>query len=121
MTVRNAGRPINGRVRLGIFHDECARNAVPAIVPGPLPGGYVDGGRRTLEIRVSRIATAELLLATLSALAGELSGTDWPGFLRKMVWDTEYYFSADGLDGGRKTVREIMADNKDIYATAGIG
>lgn len=87
------------------FHDACR------CAPG--------AGIGRIVVRVSRCATYELLLTTLASLAADVIGfreTNWPTWLRKVVADTQWYFS-----DGQKTVKQMIAENKGAYEGAGFG
>lgn len=99
-----------------IYDESCAESE--NVVCGVLPGV---SGNRLCKINVSMISTADLLLTTLATLAIELKSTNWLQLIQKVVWDTEFYFDPDGLDGGRRTVVELKTANREAYERAGIG
>lgn len=103
---------------LFIYHDDCAHSG--NVVCGELPG--VNGGRsgKPFRVNTSRIATADLLLTTLATLAGEMKSVNWLQLVQRIMADTEYYFDADGLDGGNRTAQELVDENLATYASAGL-
>lgn len=106
-----------------IYHDKCARSQ--SVTPGVLPG--VTSGK-PCQIRVNQIATAELLLTALGLLASDrgqhwvgIDGTDWLQLVRRVVADTDWYFSPEGANGGQMTAKQMIEANQDAYASAGFG
>lgn len=99
-----------------LYHDDCVKseNVVCGVLPSP-------SGNRLCRVNVSLIATADLLLTTLATLAIELKSTDWLQLIQKVVWDTEFYFDPDGLDGGRRTAKAMIEANQAAYESAGFG
>lgn len=99
-----------------LFHSDCADRE--HVVCGVLPGA---SGNRPCRINVSLIATADLLMTTLATLAIELKATNWLQLVQKVVWDTEFYFDPEGLNGGRRSARALIAANQETYERAGFG
>lgn len=98
------------------YHDKCAkvRGVGWASVERTKSG-------RPWMIRVSRIATAELMLATLSALAVEIRDLDWGQMLYKITADTQWYFDKAGeVDAinGEKPLLQHARENRAMYEKA---
>ncbi|MFA5709456.1 hypothetical protein [Mycolicibacterium sp.] len=98
-----------------IYHDYCAKR--DGVQCGYIPTAT---GNRPCRINVGLIATPELFLNALAGLAIELRDTDWLRLVQKVVWDTEYYFDPEGLDGGKRSLKKVIAENQLVYAKAGV-
>ncbi|GAY14177.1 hypothetical protein [Mycobacterium sp. shizuoka-1] len=94
-----------------IYHGDCAQtdDVTCGVIPGP-------NGNRPCRINVSLIATAELLLTTL-----DLKATNWLQLIQKVVWDSEFYFDPEGLNGGKRTAKQLVEANYAAYQRAGFG
>ncbi|MGY4712579.1 hypothetical protein ACXDF8_24000 [Mycolicibacterium sp. CBM1] len=99
-----------------LFHSDCAERE--HVECGVLPGA---SGNRPCRINVSLIATAELLLTTLATLAIDLKATNWLQLIQKVVWDSEFYFDPEGLNGGKRTAKQLVEANYAAYERAGFG